>query len=111
MILCGNPGVQYQAYKEEIDSAIKRVLESGWYILGGELEKFESEFSNYIGTQHTIGVASGTDALYLSLIACGVGPGDEVILLITGDVEATYGLDVNRSGMILIPDIGQVSVS
>ena len=70
----------YFELEEEIDNAIKDVLKSGWDILGENVKKFEEEFSNYIGITHAIGVASGTDALSLALVACGVGVGDEVIV-------------------------------
>jgi dTDP-4-amino-4,6-dideoxygalactose transaminase len=63
----------------EISAAINRVVQRGWYILGHELEGFEAEFAEYCGTTHCVGMNSGTDALHLALLACGVGPGDEVI--------------------------------
>lgn len=74
-----NPRANYLAHKEAIDGAIARVLESGWYILGGEVVAFEREFAAYLGAKHAVAVASGTDALHLSLRACGVGPGDFVL--------------------------------
>lgn len=70
---------QYEAVKPEIDAAIRRVVESGQYILGPEVEAFEQEMAVYIGTRYAVGVASGTDALHLALLACGIRPGDEVI--------------------------------
>lgn len=73
---------QYEQHKAEIDSAVIRVLESGWYILGKECDEFESNFKNYlVGAEegYVIGANSGTDALRLSLIAAGIGSGDEVI--------------------------------
>ncbi len=79
MILCGNPSLQYLAHKAEIDSAIKRVLDSGWFILGAEVKAFEAEFAEYIGVQHGIGVGSGTDALHLAIEACDIKRRDEVI--------------------------------
>ncbi len=79
MILCANPRRQYLAHKNEIDRAVNRVFEQGQYIMGKEVKTFESEFSKYIGVKHGIGVACGTDALYLALIAGGIEPGDEVI--------------------------------
>ncbi|MHC4558796.1 MAG: DegT/DnrJ/EryC1/StrS family aminotransferase, partial [Planctomycetota bacterium] len=79
MIPCSNPKLQYLAYKDEIDAAIERVLQSGWYILGEEVRAFEEEFAAYIGVDHAIGVGSGTEALHLALKACDIGPGDEVI--------------------------------
>jgi len=63
----------------ELDDAIQRVLRSGQFILGQEVESFEAEFAAYCGVQHCIGVASGMEALQLSLLACEIGPGDEVI--------------------------------
>ncbi len=63
----------------EINEAICRVADSGWYILGPEVEAFESEFAAYHGVEHAVGVASGTDAIELALRAGGIGPGDEVI--------------------------------
>ena len=63
----------------DLDGAFQRVLRSGWFILGQEVETFEAEFAAYCGVEHCIGVASGTEALQLALLACGIGPGDEVI--------------------------------
>lgn len=74
-----NPLTAYTAHKEEIDQAIHRVLDSGNYILGKEVEKFEKSFAKYIGVKHCIGVASCTEALFLSMKALGIGDGDEVI--------------------------------
>ena len=79
MIPVTDPGAQYQVFREEIEAAIRRVLDSGYYILGPEVETFESEFAEYIGTQFAIGVGNGTDALSLALRALNIGPGDEVI--------------------------------
>jgi dTDP-4-amino-4,6-dideoxygalactose transaminase len=71
---------QYVAIQPEIDAAIRRVLTSGGFILGPEVRAFEEEVAAYCGVKHAIGVASGTDALLLSLRALDVGPGDAVIL-------------------------------
>ncbi|HBA59359.1 MAG TPA: erythromycin biosynthesis sensory transduction protein eryC1 [Elusimicrobia bacterium] len=73
-----NPKAGYLSHKSEIKAAIQRVLESGWYILGHEVDAFEKAFAAYVGVKHAIGVANGTDALELALRACGVGPGDLV---------------------------------
>lgn len=70
----------YHELQEELDAAYHRVMESGWYILGGELEAFEQEFADYCGVRHCIGVGNGLDALHLILRGMGVGPGDEVIV-------------------------------
>jgi dTDP-4-amino-4,6-dideoxygalactose transaminase len=79
MILCANPKAAYLAHKVEIDAAVARVLESGRYILGPEVSAFEAEFAAYIGAQHGVGVANGTDAIAIALKAAGVQAGDEVI--------------------------------
>jgi len=71
---------QYHSIKLEIDEAIQKVLESGRFILGPEVKAFEEEIATYCGVKHAIGVASGTDALLLSLRALGIGPGDKVII-------------------------------
>jgi len=70
---------QYLAIKDEIDAAVKRVIENSQFILGPEVEAFEKEMAVYCGTSFAVGVASGTEALQLALLACGIGPGDEVI--------------------------------
>jgi len=70
---------QYQHLKADIDAAIKSVLENGHFILGPNVAELEKEIAAYHGVPHAVGVASGTDALLLSLRACGIGAGDEVI--------------------------------
>ena len=108
-------GASYRELKAELDAAVGRVLASGWYILGCELEAFEEEFAASLGVKHCVGVANGLDALHLSLRALGLGPGDEVLvpsntyiatwLAVTHaggvpvpvePVEATYNLDPSR---------------
>jgi dTDP-4-amino-4,6-dideoxygalactose transaminase len=70
----------YLELKPEIDAAIARVLDSGWYILGPEVEAFEVEWAEYCGASHAVGVGNGLDALTLALRALEIGPGDEVIV-------------------------------
>lgn len=70
---------QHRSMKQELDAAIARVVERGDFILGREVHEFEQAMASYIGVSHAVGVASGTDALHLALLACGVGEGDEVI--------------------------------
>jgi dTDP-4-amino-4,6-dideoxygalactose transaminase len=79
LISCGNPRAQYESRREAIDCAIRRVLESGRYVLGDEVSAFEREFADYLGVRYGVGVGSGTEALHLALAACGIGAGDEVI--------------------------------
>lgn len=70
----------YLEMKGELDAAYQRVMDSGWYILGAEVEAFEAEFADYCGTAHCVGVGNGLEALHLILRAYGIGPGDEVIV-------------------------------
>jgi dTDP-4-amino-4,6-dideoxygalactose transaminase len=70
---------QYQLIRPEIQRAIDRVLESGHYVLGPEVEQFEGAFAAHCAAREAIAVNSGTSALHLALLACGVGPGDEVV--------------------------------
>jgi dTDP-4-amino-4,6-dideoxygalactose transaminase len=71
---------QYLSAKKEINSAIERVLNSGWYVLGTEVENFEKEFAEYIGAKYAVGVASGTDALTIALKVLGLGKSDGIII-------------------------------
>lgn len=70
---------QYKTIKKEIDKALHNTLDGGWFVLGPRVEKFEEEFAHYCGTKYAIGVGSGTEALHVSLLACGIKEGDEVI--------------------------------
>ncbi|RMG70919.1 MAG: erythromycin biosynthesis sensory transduction protein eryC1, partial [Chloroflexi bacterium] len=70
----------YTALQEELDAAYHRVMNSGWYILGEEVEAFEQEFADYNGVRYCIGVGNGLEALHLILRAYGIGSGDEVIV-------------------------------
>ena len=106
---------QYQTIKTEIDAAIQRVVDSGHFILGENVRALEREVADYYGCPYAVGVASGTDAIHLSLRALGIGPGDEVIttpftfigtaeaIIYTGarpvfvDIDSqTFNIDPNR---------------
>jgi dTDP-4-amino-4,6-dideoxygalactose transaminase len=73
-------GARTAPLRAEIESAFSRVLDSGRYILGQEGAAFEQEFAAYLGVRHVIGVANGTDAITLALLALGAGPGDDVVV-------------------------------
>jgi dTDP-4-amino-4,6-dideoxygalactose transaminase len=77
----GDLKVHYQTYKTHFDTAVQRVLASGHFILGPELQRFEKDFEEYLGTGYVAGCASGTEAIYLALAACDVGPDDEVLVV------------------------------
>jgi dTDP-4-amino-4,6-dideoxygalactose transaminase len=79
MILFNDFKREYAVISEEVSQAIQKVLRSGWYVLGEETEKFEEEFSEYIGAKFGVGLNSGSDALYLAVKALGISNGDEVI--------------------------------
>jgi len=102
MIHCGNPRAQYLAHKDEIDAAVLRVLNSGWYILGDEVRAFESEFAQYIGVSHGIGVGSGTEALHIALAACDIGHGDEVITTSHTAVATVAAIEQSGATPVLV---------
>ncbi len=78
-VLPSNPKANYLAHREELDAAVRQVLDSGWYILGQEVSGFEAEFAAYLGVKHALGVGSGTEAIHLALRTLGIGPGDAVL--------------------------------
>jgi dTDP-4-amino-4,6-dideoxygalactose transaminase len=94
-------GAAYKELKPEIDAAIARVLDSGWYILGPEVEAFEAEWATYCEAQYAVGVANGLDALQLALRAMGVGPGDEVI--VPSNTYIATWLAVSQCGATPVP--------
>ncbi|MEN1972607.1 DegT/DnrJ/EryC1/StrS family aminotransferase [Luteimonas sp. MJ204] len=87
--------------RAEIDAAIARVIDSGWYVLGPEVERFESEYAEYCGAKHAIGVGNGLEALHLSLRAMDVGPGDEVI--VPSNTYIATWLAVSQCGAVPVP--------
>lgn len=107
-ILQTNPQASYLARKTEIDQAIQRVLESGYYILGQEVEAFEQAFAAYIGVNHAIGVANGTDAIEVALKACGVGAGD-VVITVSHTAVATVSAIERVGATPLLIDIDPVT--
>jgi dTDP-4-amino-4,6-dideoxygalactose transaminase len=95
---------QYETIRDELDGAIRRVVASQRFILGEEVEALEREVASYLGVSHAVGVASGTDALLLTLRALGIGDGDEV-LLPTFTFFATAGAVVNAGARPVFADI------
>lgn len=91
----------YLELKGEINDAVMRVLDSGWYILGPEVDAFEAEFAAYCEASHAIGVANGLDALHLALRAMDVGPGDEVI--VPSNTYIATWLAVSQCGATPVP--------
>ena len=91
----------YHELKPEIDEAVSRVLESGWYLLGAELTAFEAEYAAYTESGHCVGLANGLEALVLGLKALGVGPGDEVI--VPANTYIATWLAVSYVGAVPVP--------
>lgn len=77
----GDVKLRYESLRKQIEESVQRVLPSGYYILGPELERFEKRFADFLGADFSVGCASGTEAIYLAMKAAGVGPGDEVIVV------------------------------
>jgi dTDP-4-amino-4,6-dideoxygalactose transaminase len=86
----------HQELRSALEAAFRRVLESGWYIVGKELESFEASFAKYCGVDHCTGVGNGLDAIHLLLEAYGIGPGDEV--LVPSNTFIATWLAVTRTG-------------
>jgi len=91
----------YDELRGEIDGAIQRVLESGWYLLGEEIAAFEREYASYVGADHCVGVGNGLEALRLSLEALDVGPGAEVI--VPSNTYIATWLAVTQVGATVVP--------
>lgn len=91
----------YLELKQELDEAIARVVSSGWFIGGGEVDQFEVDFAQYCGATHAVGVANGLDALHLALRAMDVGPGDEVI--VPSNTYIATWLAVSQCGATPVP--------
>jgi dTDP-4-amino-4,6-dideoxygalactose transaminase len=101
-ILPADPRAGYLAHRDAIDAAVRRVFERGWYILGSEVRAFEEEFANYLGAGHAVGVGNGTDALFLCLEACGVGPGDAVATVAHTAVATVAAIEAAGATPVLV---------
>lgn len=91
----------YLELKDTLDAAYARVMGSGWYILGEEVEAFEREFAAYVGTRHCVGVGNGLEALQLILMGYGIGAGDEVI--VPANTYIASWLAVSYTGATPVP--------
>jgi dTDP-4-amino-4,6-dideoxygalactose transaminase len=111
---------QHAAIETEITEAINRVIQKGSFILGDEVIAFQNEFAKYCNTSYAFGVASGTDALQLALLACGIGSGDEVItsahtaVATVTAIEAVGArpvlVDIDRERFTLDPNLVKQSI-
>lgn len=98
-------GAAYHALKADIDAALARTLDSGWYIGGPEVEAFEQAFAASVDAAHCVGVANGLDALHLALRALGIGPGDEVITASNSYIATLLAISMVGATPVLVePD-------
>lgn len=94
-----------ERFRGDLDTATKRVLDSGWYLLGKEVEQFEADFAAYCGVKHCIGVANGLDALNLIIKGYGFGPGDEIIVPANTYIASILAISENGCTPVLVePD-------
>lgn len=98
-------------YREALQSAMQRVLDSGWYILGQEVKVFEEAFAHYCHVKHCIGVANGLDALHLIIKAYGIGPGDEVLVPANTYIASILAISMNGATPVGVePDLSTYNI-
>lgn len=101
-----------ERFRKEIDIAIKRVLDSGWYLQGQENENFCKNFANFCGSKYCLGVANGLDALKIIIKAYGFGPGDEIIVPANTFIASILAISENGCTPILVePDINTYCIN
>lgn len=95
----------FELYQKEFENKAIEILRSGWYILGKEVEAFEQEFADYIGSKYCVGLASGLDALWIAVRLLGIGPGDEVIVQGNAYIASVMGITMNGATPVFVePD-------
>jgi len=92
----------YDVQRAEIDAAVKRVLDSGWYILGKECTRFEQDFATWCGAGRAVGVGNGTDAIVIALKALGMGPGDAVFTVSHTAVATVAAVEMTGAKPVLV---------
>lgn len=104
-VQCNRLDRGFELYKQEFERKALQVLESGWYVLGKELESFEQEFAQYLGAEYCVGVASGLDALKIAVHLLGISSGDEVIVQGNTYIASVMGITENRATPVFVdPD-------
>ena len=104
-IMPNNLKRQYDLHAPEYEAKALEVLRSGWYILGSEVQAFEKEWAQYIGTEHCVGLASGLDALWMSFRILDIHEGDEVIVCANAYIACVMGISMNGATPVLVePD-------
>lgn len=109
-VQCNRLDKSFELYKEEFEKKALQVLESGWYILGKELESFEKEFSKYLGAAYCAGVASGLDALKIAVYLLGIGAGDEVIIQGNTYIATVMGITGNGAMPVFVEPDGYYNI-
>lgn len=105
-IQCNRLDRGFEKYQEEFKRKALDVLESGWYVLGKELENFEREFANYLKAEYCVGVASGLDALTMAFRLLKIGSGDEVIVQANTYIASIMGITINGATPVFVePDV------
>ena len=93
---------QYENIKDEIKMPMEKVMSSGGFIMGEDVKLFEQEFADYCGVKHGVGVNSGTDALFLASLACGIGKGDEVIVMPYTYIATTLAISMTGARPVFV---------
>ncbi|CBK75313.1 Predicted pyridoxal phosphate-dependent enzyme apparently involved in regulation of cell wall biogenesis [Butyrivibrio fibrisolvens 16/4] len=105
MIMPNNLGRQYELHADEYKKKACEILDSGWYILGKEVELFEKEWADYVGAKYCVGLASGLDALWISFRLLNIGKGDEVIVCANAYIACVMGITINGATPVFVePD-------
>ncbi len=96
---------EFYQYQKEFEEKALEVLRSGWYVLGKEVQAFETEFASYTGSRYCAGVASGLDALWIAFRVLGIGEGDEVIVQSNTYIASVMGITINGATPVFVePD-------
>lgn len=105
-ILCNRLDRLYQLHKNEYDKKVLEVMQSGWYVLGKELEYFEKEFADYLGCNYVVGCNSGLDSLAMAFKLLGIESGDEVIVPANTYIASIMGVSMNNATPVFVePDL------
>ena len=105
MIMANNLLRQFELHSKEYEEKAVEVLRSGWYVLGKEVESFEQEWADYIGTKYAVGLASGLDALWISFRLLDIKAGDEVIVCSNAYIACVMGITINGAIPVFVePD-------
>jgi dTDP-4-amino-4,6-dideoxygalactose transaminase len=94
--------IQYGQIKKEVNTALNEVIERGDFILGKDVINFEKEFARYCQSKFAVGVNSGTDALFLGLLSCGIGPGDEVIVPVFTYIATSLAVTFSQAKPVFV---------